>query len=37
MLVADGHTPYDDIVITGDTPIKLIGTVVFAQSSAPLG
>ena len=28
LLSAESHAHYDDIVITGDTPIRVIGTVV---------
>ena len=36
MLVADSHAPYDDIVITGNQPIRVIGTVVWVQSPEEL-
>lgn len=36
MLVADSHEAYDDIVISGDTPIRVIGTVVWIQSPEEL-
>ena len=32
MLVADSHADYDDIVVSLDSPIRLIGTVVWVQS-----
>lgn len=32
MLVADSHAPYDDILISGDTPIRVLGAVIHAQS-----
>ena len=36
MLVADSHATYDDIVITGNRPIRVIGTVVWIQSPEEL-
>lgn len=36
MLVADSHVPYDDILISGDVPIRVLGTVIHAQSPAEL-
>lgn len=36
MLVADSHATYDDIVITGDAPIRVIGTVVWIQTPEEL-
>lgn len=32
MLVANSHKPYDDILISGDTPIRVLGTVIHTQS-----
>jgi repressor LexA len=36
MLVADSHAPYDDIVITDNRPIRVIGTVGWIQSPEEL-
>lgn len=32
MLVANSHKHYDDIIISGDTPIRVLGTVIHTQS-----
>jgi SOS-response transcriptional repressor LexA len=37
MLVADSHSHYDDIVLELDSPIRLIGTVVWVQSPGEFG
>ena len=36
MLVADSHTTRDDIIIFGNEPVHVLGTVVLALSPAPL-
>lgn len=32
ILVADSHQPHDDIVLVGNAPVTVVGTVVWAQS-----
>lgn len=36
MLVADSHSSQDDIILPGNENVRVLGTVVFAQSPSPL-